>query len=628
VVIGQQPSRPHEADLGLKKLSLQDIKMLPKGVEADLFRVLQLLPGVSTTSDVSSRYYVRGGGSDQNLVLLNGATIYSPFHTLGIFSVIDPEIVSAMEFHKGGFPPEYGGRMSSVLNVVTRDGNRNRLSGTAQAGMLSGKLSIEGPVPDGSFFVSGRKSWYAAVLKKYLSGREAPFDFYDAFAKVTFQNAGIDENSRFVLFTFLSEDDVRHDDPFRSDYGIRNKVVGLNWYRVWASPLYSTLTVAHSGLDAFMNPKFSSALPRRNTVRDLTVNLDFTYIYDSRDEVAFGLHSKFVRIGLDQTNAYGQSILFRQYGRDVNLYADYKFYRWESLGATIGVRLKFSALSHYRPILYEPRISVTYRPNPVLALKGAFGWYSQEVVTLVDENELISVLEPWIITPGNVNSSLAVHAAVGLKAYVTDRFTVELEAYYKPISDLIDANAKKFTERDPDFVNVDGDAYGVEAVIDIQPPGYVFKSSYSLSWAHKIIGAVRSYPRYDTRHAVSLLAGADLGSGWNVQATWMLRTGMPFTPIAGYYDRLNFGSVWYWDDPDVYEPVIFWGKRNSRRLPFYHRLDLGISKDFRVYSSDWTVEAALVNAYDRKNIFYLDRDTGKRTYMLPFLPTLSLKVRL
>lgn len=174
LIVGEKPARPNEANLGLQKISAKEIALVPAGVEPDIFRALQSNPGIATTSDVSARYYVRGGGSDQNLVLLNGATVYSPFHTLGIFSVVDPEMVSLLEFHKGGFPPSYGGRLSSILNIVTRDGNRNRFQGTANATFLAGKLAVEGPMPGGSFLVTGRKSWFAVVMKRVFKESGCP----------------------------------------------------------------------------------------------------------------------------------------------------------------------------------------------------------------------------------------------------------------------------------------------------------------------------------------------------------------------------------------------------------------------------------------------------------------------
>jgi len=625
-VTASVPPRPNEADLGLEKLSVEEIAMVPQLAEPDIFRVLQLLPGVSATSDVSVRYYVRGGGSDQNLVLLNGATVYSPFHTLGIFSVIDPEIVSALEFYKGGFPPAYGDRLSSVLRVITKEGNMNRFGGAVQAGLLSGKIALEGPVPLGSMILTGRKSWYANVLKERLPAEQAPFDFYDLYGQLSLHPEGLDEDSRFAVFGFLTDDRVRNEDPAQADYTVGNTIVGATWRKVWPSPLYSVAAISYSGLRAGIDPKLSTALPRHNAVDDVTVDWDFTYLYGSRDELAFGAHLKTLTVGLNLRNSSGYQYEFTQSGTDFSLYGEYKFYRWEDFGATVGLRVKFASFTVRGPVLAEPRISLTYRPNPVVAIKGSFGYYSQELVTLTDENELISVFEPWLIMPEYLSSSMALHCALGLTTYLSEQATVQLEAYYKSTTDLIEVNPNKFGPLDRDFVNVGGGSYGGEGMLTYEPGWLLLRMTYALSWAYKVSGADRYFPRYDTRHAASFFAGVRLPRGWTLSATWVLRSGMPFTPISGYYHRMGFSEDGPSYDPAVFQTVVDWGERNSDRLPSYHRLDLGVTKRIAADPLTITIEGSVINVYNRKNIFYFDRDTGKRTNMLPFLPSLSVKV--
>jgi len=240
-VIADKP-RENEPDLGLQKISIKEINMHPAGFEADIFRVIQNSAGVNSTGDVTSKYYVRGGNSDQNAVLLNGGTIYNPFHALGIFSVIDPEIINTMEFFKGGFSPKYGSRLSSILNIVTRDGNKNAYHASAQSSLISGKLALEGPIPNGSFLLTGRKSYYPKMLKKYLNDKEVPFNFYDFSFKANYNSSILDNNSKFVVHGFFSGDKVNNNDPFLEDYKLNNSIIGFNWHKVWGSPLFSVIT--------------------------------------------------------------------------------------------------------------------------------------------------------------------------------------------------------------------------------------------------------------------------------------------------------------------------------------------------------------------------------------------------
>jgi len=628
-VMGQRAVRENETDLGLQKISAKQIEMQPAGIESDIFKFLQSTAGVKSTGDITAKYYVRGGSSDQNLVMLNGATIYNPFHALGIFSVIDPEMISLLEFNKGAFATNYGGRLSSVLNIVTKDGNKNEYHGSASVSMLSGKAAFEGPIPYGSFIVTGRKSYYTKILKKYLNQKEALFDFYDLSFKVNYSNPSLIDQSKFTVFGFLSNDAIKSDDPFKEEYSISNKVAGITWNKVWSAPLFSILNISYSGFSAEILPNFSKTKSRLNKIHDFTANLDFTYMYPGGDEIAFGLSSKLLRVKLAMENLYGNKVNFRQAATDLNGYFNYRLYQFEKIGIDLGLRMKFKSLTVYRPFLFEPRINFTYRPNPTIAFKAAIGRYSQEMITLSDENELISIFEPWILIPDKVNASETTQMILGVKSYFSDQFIVEVEGYYKWLVNLIEVNDEKFSAAETDYTNVDGNAYGIEAQLEYKPSDIYFKTSYSLGWAYKISEGKRYYPRYDTRHSLNILAGYNLGKGWQINSTWSFSTGMPFTPIAGYYDRppvIFIGSGitgYYW-----YTPAILWGERNTKRLPIYHRLDLSIKKDFKFHLADVSLSIDCLNVYNRKNIFYFIQDTGEKVYMLPFLPSFSIRVAL
>ena len=627
-VVGEEVVRPTETGLGLQRISTEDIKLMPVTIESDLFRVLRSQPGVGSTDDVTSKYYVRGGGGDQNLVLLNGATVYGPFHALGIYSVIDPEMISMAEFYVGGFSPEYGGRLSSILNVVTRDGNKNNYHGTAQASLLSGKLSFEGPIPGGSVLVTGRKSYSGRLLKNYLNRPEAPFDFYDMSFKVNYSNPDIDENGKFVLHGFVSRDQLLNEDPLKEDYDIRNTIVGMNWHRVWSSPLYSRMNLSYSGFAAQVYPNLSKAIPRMNRVSDFTWDWDFTYTYDSRDELMFGVQNKFVATKLELDNLCGAHTSLAEHGWGLDCYVDYRFRRWDKFRLDLGVRPKLLALSTLRPFLFEPRVSLAYQPYPFVAFKAAVGVYSQEMFTLSDENELISIFEPWIITPDYLQSMSAGHLTAGMTVEIGDRLSIEIDGYYKMMANLVDANPKKFTAEAHDYVNVDGESYGLEFLFKCHLAGVMVQASYALSWAYKEREGKMYFPRYDSRHSANVLLGIELGEMWSANASWSLRSGMPFTPIAGYYDRVEIDPGAPTDVLSDIVPVTYWGEKNTARLPFYHRLDIGVSKKFQVSSADVTLGVSIVNVYDRKNVFYLDRDTGQPVYMLRFLPSATLKVEL
>jgi outer membrane receptor protein involved in Fe transport len=627
VVIREKRIKDTETDLGQLRLSARDLRAVPAGLEADLFRTIQTAPGIGMTGDVTARYYVRGGGSDQNLLLLDGVTVYNPFHALGLFSVIDPEIISTVELSRGGFSAAYGGRLSSITGVSTREGNRNGLHGSVGAGLLSVHSILEGPLPDGAFLISGRKSYRGDILSRYLNGKESPFDFYDVSFRGAYANPDLDENGTFVLHGFLSGDRVRNDDPFQEDYSVRNNIIGILWRKAWQSPLYSNLSLSYSGLNAEVDPKSGDAKPRENTVSDISLDLDCGYLYPSKDELAFGVQTKFLSTHLRQQNLYGVETDLSQSATDLSAYLDYRFYRWETFGLSLGTRIKFLALTQIRPFLFEVRGSTTYRPEPFIALKAAVGWYSQEVTTLTDENEIISVFEPWVIVPDYLAAPGALHFLGGITFYLSEFLRLECEAYYKPMSNLIDLNTSKFLPKHPDFVNADGEAYGTEFLLRFEPRTWYAQATYAFSRATKTINGVTTFPRYDVRHAVGILLGMETPEGWDFHASFQLKSGFPFTPMVGFYDRLEMDPLVPSARYAPFEPVTLWGERNSLRLPVYHRLDISAGRSFRIEPVTATIGASIINVYDRKNIYYFDRDTGETTYMLRFTPSVTLKVQ-
>ncbi len=627
-IVRDRSGRPTDREVGLQQISVREINLAPINTEADIFRIVQMSPGVTMTGDVTARYYVRGGGGDQNMLLVDGVTIYSPFHALGVLSVVDPDVIAGLEFHKGGFGPELGGRLSSILNVQTRDGNKNRFGASAQASLLTGKVSIEGPIPDGSFLIAGRKSISPKALERFLRSSGAPFDFYDLSFKVNYANPLLDENGTLSAHGFLSADNVRSDDPFKEDYAVRNTAMGLEWHKVWPNPLHSTVRVAYSGFDAEVLPNASEAVPRSNTVRDVTVSADAGYVYTSRDELQFGLETKFLSTRYVTENLLRLKRSFDERAWDLTMYVNYHFLRWESFGLDIGMRIRPQQLARFGSVIFEPRFRASYAPVPVLVFHGAAGWYSQEVTTLMNETDVISIFEPWIIVPDYLRASDAAHFVAGIEYDLSERLSLNVEGYYKPMFNLFEVNEKKFTAGAPDHVNVAGTSYGVECSVKWLTDAVLMQASYTLSRARLNIGGVSYTPRYDVRHVVNVNAGLELGDGWIISGVWSLRSGLPFTPIVGFYDRVVLSQDSPIDVLNPQEPVTAWGERNSQRLPVYHRLDLSCTKRVDIEPVRLTIGISVTNVYDRKNIFYLDRNTGEHIYMLRFAPSVLVKAEL
>jgi hypothetical protein len=414
----------------------------------------------------------------------------------------------------------------------------------------------------------------------------------------------------------------------KEDYTVNNNILGLNWRQVWAIPLFSVISISYSGFYAKVNPNLSNSKPRMNRLNDVTADFNFTYIYDNKDEMAFGIQNKIINTQLNQQNLYSQNLSFHQSGLDLTLYGNYTFYHWERLGLQLGMRAKLSALSRGRPFIFEPRFNMHYKFNEALSLKASLGRYSQELIALSDENDVLSIFQPWIIVPDNVYSPESSEISTGVNYYLSESLNLNFEVYYKFIEHMIDINEEKYTSNANDFVNLNGRAYGLELTLKYQSEQTFIKGSCSLSRTYEIKNGSEFSPKYDIRNSFNILIGYNLGKGWKISATWFLRSGMPFTPIIGFYDRVSINDPSSGGLFEPFQPTTYYAERNSKRLPYYHRLDLSISKYFTFYFAKVTIDAGVLNLYNRKNIFYFNRDTGNKIYMLPFFPSVSIKVEL
>lgn len=627
--IGEKIFEKNQTDIGLERISVKRLQSLPKGVETDVFRSLQYVAGVQSTGDVSAKYYVRGGTSDQNLVQLNGITIYNPFHALGLFSVIDPEMINSVEFYKGGFTAEYGSRISSVLSIVSKDGNRKRYSATSSTSFLTSKVLLEGPSPGGSFMVTGRKSYSDFVLKKFLNNQNIPIDFYDASFKLNFADDNVVKNGRFHLFGFISGDNLDYEDPFKENYEWSNNLLGFAWIQVYDIPLYSRLGVSASTFEGKVVPNQTEAKPLHNKVTDISLSMDFNYVMSNKDEIEAGIVFKTIKTQLSLVNQQGAKTETDDFSGNISIYAKYKMLRYEDFGVDVGARLNGSGLTSKGGLYLEPRLSVTYRLFPFLSLKGSVGRYQQEVATIADETQIISLFEPWTIIPDYLEPTRAVQYSAGFDFYITNDFILSYEGYYKDIKNLTAINENKSFDYEPDLVNGNGEAYGSEISIKYVTPRINANLAYSLSWAYKEVEGWLYYPKYDTKHWLTIGFEYNFGAGWSANTVWSFRSGLPYTPISGAYDKLYPGNF-FQPDPSQYdyEPYTVLGDKNTERLPVYHRLDITLTKKFEIAFISGEISASIINVYDRENIFYFKRDTGERVNMLPFLPTATLKVKL
>jgi len=619
----------YDTEISTQPISAADISVVPKAIEADLFRTIAVLPGVVATSDVSSQFYVRGGGGDQNLIILDGMTIYNPFHALGIFSIFDADAIKEAEIMKGGFPAQWGNRLSSVINIRTREGNKNRFAGKVNISQVAGKALLEGPTPwEGSWMLSMRKSFLDDVLQKFVR-QDTPFDFYDVIARA---NVSTGESGRLSLHSLFSGDVIRPSSTFDPEYEWSNGAYGFSWFQVLENKYLIETTFSFSNFKGELRPRDNVQItPRSSEVNDVYFNGSVTYFQDNGDQYGAGFMFRLPEYRYSFVNAANFSRREFRKSSETGIWFKYKLKQFHPFAIELGVRSDiFSVLSPNSSDAFEPRVGFNYDITRYLAFKLSYARVHQRVVTITNEDDVVSLFETWIPIDDGEPSQQADHYIIGVDGNVLfiPGLTFNVQAYYKDMARLLEYNLDKIDARDPDFVRANGRSYGFEVLLEERHPRYYGMAAYSLSHTERTVGDFTYSPRYDRRNSINLIAGYKPAVGWDVNVRWEYGSGLPFSQIIGFYDRLRFSGLFdgrgYAIEPG--EPYTMLGPKNTGRLPSYHRLDVSVSKEFRFGYVKFIAEASVLNVYNRQNMFYYDRSTGERIDMLPILPTVNLRV--
>ena len=619
----------YDTEISTQPIGAREIEIVPTIVEKDLFRTLSVLPGVMATSDVSSQFYVRGGGGDQNLIVLDGMTIYNPFHALGIFSIFDADAIKEAEILKGGFPAQWGNRLSSVINIRTREGNKNRFSGKVNSSLVAGKVLLEGPTPwEGSWMVAGRKSFLDDMLQKFVR-TETPFDFYDLIARV---NHSTGENGRISLHTLWSGDIIRPESRFEPEYLWNNGAYGLSWFQLLENKYLIETTFSFSSFRGELRPRENSQITSRlSEIKDSYFNGAVTYFQQNGDMYGAGFMFRFPEYHYSFTNAANYVRDLNEKNSETGLWFKYKLKQLAPFSVEVGLRSDlFAVLSAHSSDAFEPRFSLGVDITPTHAVKFSYSRVHQRMITITNEDDVVSLFETWIPIPSDLPSQRADHYIVAVDGNTgfIPGLTFNVQGYFKDLGNLVEYNRDKVDARDPDFVSANGRSYGLEVFLEERHPVYYGWISYTLSFTERSVGSFSYAPRYDRRHNLNILAGIKPGSGWDMGLRWEFGSGLPFTQIMGFYDRLLFQGIFngggYATEPGI--PYTLLGEKNRGRLPSYHRLDVNIAKAFILGPLKVITEASIINVYNRKNMFYYNQTTGERIDMLPFLPTVNLKV--
>jgi len=633
-----------------------DIKRVPSfGGQADLVQVLQVLPGFVSTGDQGGQLYIRGGSPVQNMVLMDGMIVYNAFHSIGLFSVFDSDIIANADVYSGGFGAEFGGRVSSVMDITTRDGNKKEHHGKVGASPFGAKLLLEGPLrkpKEGkggiSYILSGKRSYLEQSSKlfyTYIDSAGLPFNFTDLYGKISFGGNG---GSKFNLFGFSFSDDVQYQALSR-----------LNWKNYGAG---GNFVVVPSGSAVLINGNFASSryevtlkednLPDRfSAVNGFNFGLDFKYIQGEND-LKYGIQVIGLRTEFETFNPLGVKIEQTDNSTQFGGYFDYKI----SKGNWIiepSIRIQYySDQTRFSP---EPRFGLKYKASPVFRVKMAGGLYSQNLISANSDRDVVNLFYGFLTAPQNLQDEMilpngntrdvkhalqtARHIIAGFEWDLTDRMNLNVEGYIKDFNQLTNINRNKLFPDDgnnpevPDYLKKDfiietGIAQGVDFLLKYEEKHRSVWLVYSLANVDRWDG-IRWYdPVFDRHHNVNFVASQAFGKdhSWEFSTRWNLGSGLPFTQTQGYYQspNLNQGVGTDYIVTNNGELSILYADLNSGRLPFYHRMDINFRKT-KQFSKNVKLEinAGVTNLYSRENVFYINRVTGERVNQLPFLPSLG-----
>ncbi|UCH61918.1 MAG: TonB-dependent receptor [Fidelibacterota bacterium] len=653
-------------------LTMREIKSAPAFVEADLFRTLQMMPGVQSTSDFSSALVVRGGSPDENLILLDGIEVYNPYHLGGIFSTFNADALSNAEFIPGGFPSQYGNRNSSVLEITSREGNskgarlfKDRRIGEywnlsqlqGEISLLSSKFLAEGPIRNGSWMFAWRRTYYDRLIDLYYLFRDdeplGGYYFRDLHGKMIYNLSPTD---RLVFATYNGRDFARlgveaEGDALEVDLNWGNTTNSVQWRHVPNSRFISWLSVANTRYDwdffAGVTQTDSSvgtvgtSIEQSVGLNDWTLKEQLEWFVNTEHTATAGFEIK--TLGMHLRQSIGDLTIF---SREQNpyilaLYAQDRWKPYPRFSLQAGLRLTSFEL---HPELYlEPRLGFKYFLTDDLALKGSWGIFNQFLFTSSSDDQFLSIVDFWLPVPRENHAQSAQHFILGLEQWIGERFFTSLVAYYKPYSTLLDVNphGDPSIEED-DFIEGTGTAWGIEFLAKKSLGRLTGWLGYTYARLEKRVdfnsdetidpdaGEVY-YPKYDRPHTLNAVLNYQLGKKSSLGLTVSLSSGQPYTPVWGkVYSQSSFGSYTHPYDNLITLP----GRKNSARLPTYFRSDISWSRDIRLFRLAGKFKFQVINFTNHFNVLLYTWDHSESpsgvtaVSMFPILPTFGVEFKL
>jgi len=646
-------------NIGVEKISIKDIEKIPVLFgEPDVIKTLTLMPGVSTSGEGSGGMFVRGGSSSQNLILLDEAIVYNPNHLLGFFSTFNSAAIKDLTLYKGTAPSQYGGRLSSVMDVKMNDGNNQKFKVGGGIGIISAKLNVEGPIVKnkGSFLITGRRTYADMFLK--LSSDEAinnnKLYFYDFNAKANYK---INDKNKIYLSGYLGRDVLSFADRFGIDWG--NITGTLRWNHIWNPKLFSNTSLIYSDYDYRVKINSdANNFSLTSVIKNWNLKHEFQYYLNPKNKLTFGYNGFFHTITPGQleveeedsdikpikiqdrfavenalfiNNNWKPSLRWNiNYGLRLstfNMIGAGDFYSYDDGLVTDTTTFETGEIVKSY-IHLEPRVNMSYIIDETQSLKASYARNTQNLHLLQNSNSS-TPSDIWIASSNNVKTEIGDQVSLGyFKNFKKDTYQFSVETYYKWMQNQIDlkdgADITTNEHIEGELLFGKGRSYGLEFMLKKKYGRFSGWVSYTLSRTEKQIDGINKgdwyAARQDATHNVSVVGIFDLSDKWSLSASWVYNTGNAVTFPSGKYE-IN-GDVQF-----------YYTERNGYRMPNYHRLDIGATRTFKKSDKfESSLNFSMYNAYGRKNAYTIDfeedpndptRTQAVMTYLFTFMPSIT-----
>ncbi len=627
------------------KVSPKQIEKIPSvGGEPDLAQYLQVIPGVVFTGDQGGQLYIRGGSPIQTKMLLDGITVYNPFHSIGLFSIFETEIIKNVDVMTGGFGAEHGGRISAVVDVATKDGNKNEMGGKIAASPFMVKGILEGPIS--KLKENGTSISYVAAVKhsyldqtsktlyEYIDPEGLPFTFTDFYGKLSMNS---NSGSKFSLSGYSQKDQVDYNGS--SLFGWDAFGGGSNFIIV---PGASKVIIdGHFSYSQYsMELIEADQKPRTSTIGGFNLDLVCSYFLRNGD-IKYGINVGGFATTFEFFNALGLKIDQNENTTELGGFLKYKgILANGKLLIEPGLRLNYYA--SLSDVGFEPRFGMKYNASNKLRFKAATGIYTQNFISTKSDQDVVNLFTGFLSAPeerlldiegnkSNNNLQTAYHFIGGVEFEPTRSLTFNVESYYKGYPQLININRDKLFPTDPDYVTEEGNAYGIDFLAKYDFKNWYVWGVYSYSFVNRDNGRQEYPPHFDRRHNLNFLGAYNFGPAlnWEFSVRWNLGSGFPFTKTQGFYEELSFNDGLNTDlnTANGNLGILYEDELNRGQLPYYHRMDLSLKKSWVLFGdSQLEAIASATNVYDRANIFYFDRVRYDRVNQLPLLPSLGVSL--